>query len=121
MPASIRRAGAMVDGMVNKCELSINVVRSNKPKMLSGHKPGGLSQKATERVQGLPTPLTWASGCSLPTLPADREDLNHPVTQAEHGKPVSLPAPIVSGQVGRPQGQPTVVRVEENGKSECRR
>ena len=31
-----------MDGMVNKCELSINVVMSTKPKMLTG-----LSQKGT--------------------------------------------------------------------------
>ena len=31
-----------MDGMVNICELSINVVKSNKPKMLIG-----LSQKGT--------------------------------------------------------------------------
>ena len=31
-----------MDGMVNTCELSINVVTSNKPKMLTG-----LSQKGT--------------------------------------------------------------------------
>ena len=37
-----------MDGMVNRCELSINVVMSDKPKMLTG-----LSQKALERVQSL--------------------------------------------------------------------
>ena len=31
-----------MDGMVNTCELSINVVKSDKPKMLTG-----LSQKGT--------------------------------------------------------------------------
>jgi hypothetical protein len=41
-------------GMVNTCELSINVVMSTKPKMLSG-----LRQKALERVQGLDNTLTW--------------------------------------------------------------
>jgi hypothetical protein len=30
------RRGARVDGMVSKCELSINVVTHNKPKMLTG-------------------------------------------------------------------------------------
>jgi hypothetical protein len=43
-----------MDGMVNTCELSINVVMSNKPKMLRG-----LSQKALERVQGLDNILSW--------------------------------------------------------------
>jgi hypothetical protein len=62
--ASIRRQGAMVDGMVSRCELLINVVMSNKPKMLTGHNPAGLSQKATEWAQGLFCPLSWVSGCS---------------------------------------------------------
>jgi hypothetical protein len=43
-----------MDGMVNTRELSINVVMSNKPKMLRG-----LSQKALERVQGLDNILSW--------------------------------------------------------------
>jgi len=43
-----------MDGMVNIRELSINVVMSNKPKMLTG-----LSQKALERVQGLDNTLSW--------------------------------------------------------------
>jgi hypothetical protein len=43
-----------MDGMVNTRELSINVVMSNKPKMLRG-----LSQKALERVQGLDNTLSW--------------------------------------------------------------
>ena len=37
-----------MDGMVNTCELSINVVMSNKPKMLTG-----LSQKARSQVRAL--------------------------------------------------------------------
>ena len=43
-----------MDGMVNTCELSINVVMSDKPKMLLG-----LSQKALERVQSLDNTLSW--------------------------------------------------------------
>ena len=43
-----------MDGMVNTCELSINVVMSTKPKMLTG-----LSQKAPERVPGLDNTLSW--------------------------------------------------------------
>ena len=47
--------GTRVDGMVNTCELSINVVKGNKPKMLTG-----LSQKGhCSRVQGLSTSLSW--------------------------------------------------------------
>src|SRR6266446_1567100 len=40
--ASIKRRWAWMDGMVNTCELSINVVKSDKPKMLIG-----LSQNGT--------------------------------------------------------------------------
>src|SRR5215510_14533868 len=43
-----------MEGMVSIGELSINVVMSNKPKMLIG-----LSQKALERVQGLDNILSW--------------------------------------------------------------
>jgi hypothetical protein len=43
-----------MEGMVNTCELSLNVVMSSKPKMLTG-----LSQKALERVQGLDNTLSW--------------------------------------------------------------
>ena len=43
-----------MDGMVNTCERSINVVMSDKPKMLLG-----LSQKALERVQSLDNTLSW--------------------------------------------------------------
>jgi hypothetical protein len=43
-----------MEGMVNTCELLINVVMSTKPKMLTG-----LSQKALERVQGLYNTLSW--------------------------------------------------------------
>jgi len=45
-----------MEGMVNTCELLINVVMSTKPKMLTG-----LSQKALERVQGLDNTLSWTS------------------------------------------------------------
>ena len=40
--------------MVNTCELSLNVVMSDKPKMLIG-----LRQKALERVQSLDNTLSW--------------------------------------------------------------
>ncbi len=45
-----------MEGMVSICELSINVVMSNKPKMLTG-----LSQKALERVQSLDNTLSWTA------------------------------------------------------------
>ena len=69
-----------MDGMVNTCELSINVVMSDKPKMLIG-----LSQKALERVQSLDNTLSWTS-----TLPADTEQPPIRVNLAERGKPVLL-------------------------------
>src|ERR671939_149963 len=43
-----------MEGRVNTCELSLNVVMSTKPKMLPG-----LSQKALEWVQGLDNTLSW--------------------------------------------------------------
>ena len=43
-----------MEGMVSIGELSLNVVMSNKPKMLRG-----LSQQALERVQGLDNTLSW--------------------------------------------------------------
>ena len=45
-----------MDGRVNRCELSINVVRIDKPKTLIG-----LSQKARGQVQELATFLTQMS------------------------------------------------------------
>src|SRR2546428_13014816 len=43
-----------MEGMVNTCEPSLNVVMSTKPKILIG-----LSQKALEWVQGLDNTLSW--------------------------------------------------------------
>src|SRR5205823_10637069 len=54
--ASIRRRRGWMEGMVNRCELSIHVVMSTKPKMLPG-----LSQKALERVQGRDNTLSWTT------------------------------------------------------------
>jgi len=45
-----------MDGMVNTCELLLNVVMSTKPRMLPG-----LRQKALEWVQGLDNTLSWTS------------------------------------------------------------
>src|SRR5712692_1083343 len=46
--ASIRRRWGWMDGMVNTCELSINVVKRHKPKMLRG-----LSQKGNVAGTGV--------------------------------------------------------------------
>jgi hypothetical protein len=48
-----RWSGARIDGTVNICELSINVVITDKPKALIG-----LSQKASGQVQGFSSFLT---------------------------------------------------------------
>jgi hypothetical protein len=40
--------GARVGGMVSTCELSMNAVMRDKPKMLTG-----LNQKVVQRVRGL--------------------------------------------------------------------
>jgi hypothetical protein len=73
-----------MDGMVNTCELSINVVMSTKPKMLPG-----LSQKGTGAGTGsreYPVMDTQRSRRRESTSPVH-------VNLAERGKPVSfLPA-----------------------------
>jgi hypothetical protein len=54
MTASIAAVGALgLNGMVNKSELLINVVKANKPKMLTG-----LDQKVRGQVQGFQFPLS---------------------------------------------------------------
>jgi len=52
--ASIRRRRGWMDGMVNPCALSVNVVIQDKPKVLRG-----LSQQALERAQGFIPTLSW--------------------------------------------------------------
>jgi len=71
-----------LDGMVNKCELPVNVVRTTKPKMLIG-----LNQKVWGQVWKFPL---------LPSQPqrppANRQHLTHQNgTYAERGKPVAFP------------------------------
>ena len=58
-----------MDGMVNTCELSINVVMSNEPKMLLG-----LGQKG--HCSGYRVSIIPYHG--HPTLPAEREHLTRP-------------------------------------------
>src|SRR5271157_2486166 len=60
-----RRSGARVDGMANPSELLINVVRSNKPKALTG-----LNQKVVARYRGVSHPLSSSS-----EPPAERQSL----------------------------------------------
>jgi len=68
--------------MVSEHERLINVVTPDKPKALDRLEPKGMWQ-----VQGLQYPLSWTQ-----VPPADRAGLNHPVSQVEHGKPVTLPS-----------------------------
>ena len=70
-----------MDGMVNTCELSINVVTSGKPKMLRG-----LGQKGT---------VVGTGSCLYPVMDTTRYrriESTSPiaVNLAERGKPVSL-------------------------------
>src|SRR5215467_4854270 len=79
--ASIRRRRGWIDGMVNRCELSINVVTRGKPKMLPG-----LGQKGTGAGTG---------SCHYPVMDSQRSrrtESTYPmrVNLAERGKPVSL-------------------------------
>ena len=71
-----------MDGMVNTCELSINVVTTGKPKMLTG-----LSQKGTvagTRISPLLVMGNHATGGQSAPNP-------FLVTETEHGNPVRLP------------------------------
>src|SRR6516165_1774337 len=67
LPAS-RRSGARVDGRANSGELPINVVRTSKPKMLTG-----LNQKVSGQEPGFPS-----SPAVAVEPPANRQSLNHP-------------------------------------------
>ena len=65
---ALRRSGARVDGMANSGELLINVVKTSKPKALTG-----LNQKVSGQVQGYsPSPAVVVEP------PANRQSLNHP-------------------------------------------
>ena len=69
-----------MDGMSNICELLLNVVSQNKPKMLKG-----LDQK----VRGMDRVLySHPTQSMIPS--AERQALTHPVKSAEHGKPNCL-------------------------------
>jgi hypothetical protein len=72
--------GARNDGMRNVCELQINVVIVDRPKMLTG-----LDQK----VRGM---VGVVRCCPTRTMipPANRQTLTHRVKVAEQGKPNHL-------------------------------
>jgi len=67
--------------MVNRCELLINVVNKDKPKMLKG-----LSQKG--KGSGMDAPN---SSITDEEPPAKMQDLTHAGTCTERGKPVGFP------------------------------
>ena len=67
--------------MVNTCERLINVVIDGKPKALRG-----LEQKVSSLVEEVVRLFSWPY-----VLSAERADLTHSGTEAEHGKPVVLP------------------------------
>ena len=68
-------------GRVNICERLINVVIDDKPKALRG-----LDQKVRSPEEEVVRLFSWPHA-----LPAERADLPHSGTEAEHGKPVVLP------------------------------
>src|SRR5437870_255345 len=80
--ASIRRRWGWMGGMVNTCELLINVVTSGKPKVLVG-----LGQKGT--VAGTRTFLFLVMGSNA----TGGQSAPPPfvVTETEHGNPVRPP------------------------------
>jgi hypothetical protein len=92
--------------MVSKRELSLNVVRSNEPKMLLG-----LGQKALRRVLGLAGPRAWATNA----VGGQREPNPSLSLQRNTVSPYRSPP-----GVERPQGPPMVVRVKDEGESEGR-
>jgi hypothetical protein len=80
-----------LNGMVNKCELPLNVVTTNKPKMLTG-----LNQKVRGRVSVLQNHRP-----QMQVPPAERQDLTYLGIPAERGKPVSLPWGKANRKVSR--------------------
>lgn len=72
--------GARLAGMVNQCELLINVVKPNVPKVL-GTTPKGMRWLF----------LFLGRDTRTISLTADRQNLTRSVTYVERGKPVTLP------------------------------
>ena len=72
--------GARNDGMRNICELLINVVNDDRPKVLTG-----LDQK----VRGM-VGTVWCCPTRTTIPPANRQTLTHCVKLAEQGKPNHL-------------------------------
>ena len=100
-----RRSGAKVDGMANSSELLINVVRSSKPKALTG-----LNQKVRGQVQrDLPSPVVVVRATGGEAEP--KPSVVHPWN-------VLSPS---SSSRGRPSARRLLMgrRVKDEGRSEC--
>ncbi|OHB57647.1 MAG: hypothetical protein A2Y12_20780 [Planctomycetes bacterium GWF2_42_9] len=70
-----------LSGMVNKCELLVNVVKIN-----ARSRADTLSQRAWRPVERLRFPFS-----QIIWLPAERQNLTHSVIIAKQGKPECLP------------------------------
>ena len=102
-----------MDGMVNTCELSINVVTTGKPKMLTG-----LSQKAPEWVQGLRHTLSWTANATgeqrapHPSLSTLWNVVSPYRSFRTKGKKAARPTEGGAGMgVGKSEGRPVVGRI----------
>ena len=71
--------GARLAGMVNPCELLINVVKPNVPKVLG-----------TAKRYEVAIPFFGRDTRTI-SLTADRQNLTRSVTHVERGKPIALP------------------------------
>jgi hypothetical protein len=101
---SIRVVGALgFDGMANRCELPINAVKANKPKMLRG-----LNQKVRDGHEGIQFP----SSETTPS-PANRQGPNPSRHTSGTWKVRNSP-----NRESEPQGTPMELRIEEDGGSE---
>lgn len=93
--------GARLAGMVNQCELLINVVKPNVPKVL-GTTPKGMRWLF----------LFLGRDTRTINLTADRQNLTRSVTYVERGKPVNPPA-----RESAPQGKPMGLRYGRTEKA----
>ena len=91
-------------GTINVCELLLNVVIFDKPKVLTG-----LDQNGKRSGMVLEH---WATMDEEP--PAKRKGPTRSEIHAKQGKPVVLPE-----TAGEPKGTLLALRVEDGGKSEC--
>ena len=102
-----------MDGMVNTGELSINVVMSDKPKMLTG-----LRQKAPERVQSLDNTMSWTANAPggqrapHPSLSILRNVVSLYRSCRKTGRKAVRPSDDGAGKgVGKSEGRPVMGRI----------